>query len=121
MPEKLALNGCLLFLLPCCHRHLAASIRSFRSVKVHVDSSLDNVPNVLGSVAELAASNTGRERVIADRNGVVLELVREVVIALGHCTYEDADALFCAKVLDVVAHSDHGCVEGQSNLSAVWW
>ena len=72
-------------------------------------------------MAELAASNTGRERVIADRDRIILELVRKVVVALGHGTNENADAFFRAEILDVVPYSDHRCIEGNSDLSAVRW
>lgn len=73
--------------------------------------SLDDVPNVLGCVAEFAAGDTGTEGVVADTDGIVLELVRECVVALGHGTDEDTDALLRAKVLDVIPYSYDRCVE----------
>lgn len=56
-------------------------------------------------MAELAASNTGTERIVADTDRVVLELIRERIVALGHGTDEDANALLGSKILNVVPHS----------------
>lgn len=83
--------------------------------------NLDDVPNVLSRVAELAASNTSRQRVVADTDGIVLVLIREVVRTLGHGTDEDADALLCVQILNVVSYSDDRRIEGQRDLSTVWW
>lgn len=82
---------------------------------------LDNVPNVLGGVAELAAGYAGAEAVVADADGVVLVLVGEAVLAFGHGTDEDADALLRSKVGDVVSNSNNGRVEGESHFAAVGW
>ena len=72
---------------------------------------LNNIPHVLGGVAELAAGDAGAEAVVADADGVVLELVGEVVLAFGHGTDEDADALLQSEVGDVVSDSHDGCIE----------
>ena len=80
---------------------------------------LDDVPNVLCGVAELAASHTGTEREVADGDGVVLVLVGEVVVALGHGADEDADALLGAEVRHVVADAHDGGVEGEGDFAAV--
>ena len=82
---------------------------------------LNNVPDILGGVAEFAAGYTGAETVVADADGVVLVLVGKAVLALGHGTDEDADALLRSQVGDVVAYSHNRCVERQSHFAAVWW
>lgn len=65
-------------------------------------ASSDDVPDILGGVAELTAGYTGTETEVADGNGVVLELIGKVIVALGHGTDEDADALLGSESLDVV-------------------
>ena len=82
---------------------------------------LNNVPDVLGGVAKLAAGYAGAEAVVADADGVVLELVGEAVLAFGHGTDEDADALLQSEVGDVVSDSHNGRVEGQGHFAAVRW
>lgn len=66
---------------------------------------LDDVPDVFGGVAELAASNTGTEGVVADTDGIILEFIGERVVSLGHCADEDADALVRTEILNVVPNS----------------
>lgn len=82
-------------------------------------TSLYNVPNVLAGVTEFAAGNTSAETVVADGDGVVLELVREIVASLGHGTDEDAHALLGTERLDIVVHTHDGGVETERNLAAV--
>jgi hypothetical protein len=80
---------------------------------------LDDVPDVLCRVAELAASHTGTKREVADGDGVVLVLVGEVVITLGHGSDEDADALLGTEVCHVVADAHDGGVKGEGDFAAV--
>ena len=61
-------------------------------------ASLDDVPNILSGVAELAAGDTGTQAEVADTDRVVLELIRKGVVSLGHGTDKDTDALFLTKV-----------------------
>ena len=82
---------------------------------------LNNVPDVFGGVAKLAAGYAGAEAVVADADGIVLVLVGEAVLAFGHGTDEDAGALLRSKVGDVVSNSNNGRVEGQSHFAAVRW
>ena len=82
---------------------------------------LYDVPDVLSGVAELAASDTGRQRVIADGNRVVLVLIGEVVRALCHCADEDAYALSRPQILNIVAYPHDRRVEGKGDFAAVWW
>lgn len=80
-------------------------------VVVFPRGSLDDIPDILGSMAKLAASNTGTQRVIADTNGIILELVGERIISLGHGSDEDANALLGSQILNVIPDSYHLCVE----------
>lgn len=70
------------------HGRSATSLLTDESV-----CSSDNVPHVLGGVAELPARHAGTEAEITDADGVVLEAVGEVVVPLGHGTYKDAYTL----------------------------
>lgn len=81
--------------------------------------SLNDVPDFFGGVAESAAGNTGTQAEVADTDRVILELVCEVVVTLGHGTDKDADALLGGEIADVVAHTNNGSVETQSDLAAV--
>lgn len=79
----------------------------------------DNVPHLLGGMAELAACDTGTQAVVTDGNRVVLEGVGKVIVSLGHGTHEDTDALLGAQRFDVVASAHHGGFETEGHLAAV--
>ena len=83
--------------------------------------SSDDVPHILSSVAELAARYASAEAVVADTDRIVLVHIREVVCAFCHGADKDADALFWTQVCDIVSHSDHWRIEGQSDFPAVRW
>ena len=70
-------------------------------------------------MAELAASYTGTETVVANADGVVLELVGEAILAFGHGSDEYAYALLWPEVSDVVSDSDDGSIERQGHFAAV--
>jgi hypothetical protein len=70
-------------------------------------------------MAELAACNAGTKVEVADSDRVVLDVVREVVIALGHGSDEDAYAFILVQALDVVRHPYDRRLEAQGDLSAV--
>lgn len=70
-------------------------------------------------MAELAASHTGTETVVADTDGVVLEGVGKVVVALGHGTNENGNALFRVQRLEVILSADHGGIKTHRDLAAV--
>lgn len=72
-------------------------------------------------MAELAAGHAGRQRVVGYTNRVILIFVRKGVVALGHGTNEDADALLRSQVANVVSNSYNGCVKGERHLSAIGW
>ena len=82
---------------------------------------LNDVPGVLGGVAELGACHRGGEGKVADRDFLVDVLVGKVVVTLGHGTNENADALIWLQGLHVLADLDDWCVEGKRDLAAVWW
>lgn len=88
-------------------------------LRVRISCELDDVPDLLGTVAEFGACYTGTETVVADGDGVVLELIGEVILALGHGADENADALVGVQVLDVLAHLDDRGVETKRDLAAV--
>lgn len=80
---------------------------------------LEDSPNILCCVAELAACNAGTEVEVADANAVVLDGVREIVVALRHGTNEDRDTLVLVETSDVVAQAHNLSVETESDLAAV--
>lgn len=70
-------------------------------------------------MAKSAASNTGTQAEVADTDRVVLELVGEGVVTLGHGTNEDANALLGFELGNVVAHANDGRIETEGDLAAV--
>lgn len=70
-------------------------------------------------MAELAASDAGRQAEVADGDLLVHPLVREAVGALGHGANEDADALLRGQRVHVVPDLDERGVEAQRHLPAV--
>lgn len=81
---------------------------------------LQHIPDIFGCVAEFAASHTSTEAVVADRDGIILEGIGKVIAALGHGANEDADTLIWVKCLNIIPHSNHVRVKGQSDFSALW-
>lgn len=81
---------------------------------------LRDVPHVLGGMAKLAAGHARAEGVVADRDGLVLELVCEVIFPFGHGTNENTYTFLALEVRDVIPRLDHGRVEAQGDLPAVW-
>ena len=80
---------------------------------------LNDTPRVLGSVAELAASDAGREVVVANGYLFVDIGVGKVVGTLGHGPNKDTDALVVAEAINVVADPHHGLIKAQRDLAAV--
>jgi hypothetical protein len=78
-----------------------------------------DIPNLFGSVAELATGNTGTETVVADTDSFVLERVGKVIVALGHGTDEDGDTLVGVQRLQVVLGTDNGRLETHGHFAAV--
>ena len=70
-------------------------------------------------MAELAACNAGTEVEVADTDAVVLDSVREVIIALGHSTNEDGNALVLVEAANVVAQANNLGVETEGDFAAV--
>ena len=80
---------------------------------------LDDAPDVLSGVAEFAASYASTEVELADGDAVVFDRVGKVVVALGHGSDEDGDALVVVQTLDVVPDADHLGVEAERDLAAI--
>lgn len=79
----------------------------------------DDVPHFLGGMAEFAAGNACAQTVVADTDGVVLEGVGEIVVALGHGTDEDTHALVGSQGLEVIPGPDNGRLVTERHLPAV--
>lgn len=79
----------------------------------------EDIPDLFGSMAELAAGNTGTKTVVADTDSIVLEGVGKVVVALGHGTDEDGDTLVRVQCLQIILGADHGRLETHGHLAAV--
>lgn len=86
-----------------------------------VGACSDNVPDILSSMTELAAGNTGTQAETADTDGVILEGIGKVVASLGHGTNEDTNTLLRTQVLDIIPNADHRSVETEGDLATVWW
>jgi hypothetical protein len=70
-------------------------------------------------MAEFAAGYTGAKVEVADSDGIVLDVICEVVVSFGHCTDEDGNTFILVKALDVVPHPHHFSVETESDLPAI--
>jgi len=71
-------------------------------------------------MAEFTARHASTQAEVRDGNGVVLELIREVIVALGHGTNEHADTLLWIESLDIVLDTDNGTFERERDFAAVW-
>lgn len=100
-------------------RPLGRLIGENGSISKMTIASLNDVPDFFSGVAESAAGNTGTQAEVADTDRVILELVCEVVVTLGHGTDKDANALLRSEIADVIAHTNDGSVETQGDLAAV--
>lgn len=72
-------------------------------------------------MTELAAGDTGTETVVTDTDAFILERISEVVMALGHGTDKDSNALIGLQCLQVIPGADHRCLETHGDLAAVRW
>jgi uncharacterized FAD-dependent dehydrogenase len=70
-------------------------------------------------MTELAACYTGAEIEVADTDGIVFELVRKVVLALGHGSNEHSDALLRAQALNVITYPYDLGIKTESNFPAI--
>lgn len=64
---------------------------------------LEDVPYVLGCMAEFAACNAGTKIELADGNTVILDMICKVIVALGHGADEDGNALVLVEAGNVIA------------------
>jgi len=80
---------------------------------------LEDIPDIFGRMAEFTAGNAGAEVEIADGDAVVFDVVGKVIIALGHGTHEDGNALALPEPSDVVADTHHFRVEAKRHFTAM--
>jgi len=71
-------------------------------------------------MAEFTACNACAQAVVRDGNGLILEGISKVVLALGHSSHKDTDALFRSQCLDEVSHFDNFSIETESDFAAIW-
>lgn len=84
-----------------------------------IETRLQDVPCILGGVAEFAARNAGGEGKIADGDLVVDYVVGECVLALCHGTHEHAYTLLVPQRLHIFPYPDKGRLKAQGYLAAV--
>lgn len=72
-------------------------------------------------MAELAASNTGTETVVANSDSFILEFIGKVIATLGHGSDKDTNALLRTEGADIFVDSNDRSFETQSDLAAVGW
>lgn len=70
-------------------------------------------------MAELAASNTGRQREVADGNLLIHKRVGEVILTLGHSTDKNADAVLGIHGFDILTDLDQWRIETQRDFATV--
>jgi hypothetical protein len=58
-------------------------------------------------MAEFTACNASTKAPVANTDRVVLEVIREVVIALCHGSNEDGDAFVLVQAMNVVTYADN--------------
>ena len=80
---------------------------------------LEYAPDILRCMTELTAGNAGTEIELADSNAIVLDVIREVIVALCHGTNEDCDAFVLGKSRNIVADTYDLGVETECYLAAV--
>lgn len=80
---------------------------------------LDDVPDIFDSIAELSASYTGAQAIIADADGVVLEAIGKIIVPFGHCTDENANALLGSYIFYVVLDPNDIRIEAERDLTAI--
>jgi hypothetical protein len=78
-----------------------------------------DVPYILGSMAKLAARDTGAETVVADADRFVLESICKIVFALSHGSDKDTDAFSWSQVLHVISYPDNFSVKAKGHFSTI--
>ena len=81
--------------------------------------ALYDAPHILSSVTELAACHTGAKTKVADTDGIVLELIREIVFPFCHGSDEYADAFLGSQSLNVILDANHLSLKTECDFSAV--
>lgn len=80
---------------------------------------LDNIPDILDSIAKFATRYASAQAVIAYTDRVVLEAVGKIVVTFGHRTHKDANTLFRPEIRYVVFNPNHICVIAERDLTAI--
>lgn len=62
------------------------------SAMLNTDRS-DDIPNILGCIAEFSARYAGAEAVIADTDRIVFDMISKVIVAFRHRSNKDTNAL----------------------------
>lgn len=99
-------------------RHLV-SIAASAPRRLDQRQVLHNVPDIFSRVTELAASNTSRQRVVADGDFLVNKRIGEVILTLSHSANEDTDAILGIHSFNILTNLDKWRIETQSNLAAI--
>lgn len=81
--------------------------------------NLDDVPSILGSMAEFTASYTGGKTVVAYGDLLVDHIVRKIIRSFSHSSNKDADTLVFVQVFNVFPDTNNLRFEAQSDLSTV--
>jgi len=81
---------------------------------------LNNIPNILCRMAELAAGHTRGETVIADTDFVIDKQICENILALRHGSHKYTYALILFQSRNVVAALHQWGVKAQRDLATVW-
>lgn len=78
---------------------------------------LNDVPNILSSIAEFAACYAGTEAVVTDTDRIVLDMIGKIIVAFGHSSDEDTNTLFGAQIRNIVCYPNHFSVKTQGDLA----
>ena len=80
---------------------------------------LNDVPNILRSMAELATRHARAQTIIANTNRIILIHIRERVLPLRHRAHKHADTLLRPQIGYVIAYAHDLGVEGEGDFAAV--
>ena len=96
----------------------ASPVRVFRNEE-ELDG-LNNIPHILGPMAELAAGHTRGKTVVADTNLVINVEIRKDIVTLCHRSYKYTYAFILLQSRNIVAALHQWSVKAQRDLATVW-
>jgi hypothetical protein len=99
----------------------AKPVRAGVSRQAYSPWELDDVPHIFDSVAEFATCYAGTQAVIAYTDGIIFEVVGEIIVTLCHRADEDANALFPTQIRNIIFDPNNFGIITESHLTAVWW